>query len=171
MEEQEKQQDGKQHEASGLDAWHIGLIFLGLGCRAGGPTARVALFRDEFVGKKEWLDDQRFAELMAFTQFLPGPASSQLGMLQTTSGATCGVCWRLLSALRCLAQCCCFLAGWGVLQFDGAILHGTIHGLMVAVVAIVTKAILDMTPKLCPSSRHMFIALIAAAAMLMMPVG
>ena len=151
-------------------AWRIGMIFLALGCRAfGGPTAHVALFRDEFVGRRGWLDDGRFADLMALTQFLPGPASSQLGMLLGyRRGGLAGLLTAFLG-FTLPSAVLMTLAGWGIVQFSGPSMHGIIHGLMVAVVAIVTKAILDMSPKLCPTPRHMLIALLAAAAMLLLP--
>src|ERR1043166_7471751 len=55
-------------------------IFLGLGLTCfGGPIAHIGYFRDEFVTRRRWLDEQAFADLVALCQFLPGPASSQTG--------------------------------------------------------------------------------------------
>ena len=46
----------------------------------GGPVAHLGYFRDEYVGRHRWLDDRAYAELVALSQFLPGPASSQVGI-------------------------------------------------------------------------------------------
>src|SRR6201985_1189296 len=56
------------------------LIFLRLGLSSfGGPIAHLGYFRDEFVTRRRWLDEQAYADLVALCQFLPGPASSQVG--------------------------------------------------------------------------------------------
>src|SRR5579885_2730284 len=55
-------------------------IFLRLGVSCfGGPIAHIGYFRDEFVTRRRWLDEQAYADLVALCQFLPGPASSQVG--------------------------------------------------------------------------------------------
>jgi chromate transporter len=69
--------DGNQHER----AWHIFAIFLRLGLTSfGGPIAHLGYFRSEFVGRRRWLSERSYADLVALCQFLPGPASSQAGM-------------------------------------------------------------------------------------------
>ena len=61
--------------------WEVLLVATRLGLTSfGGPIAHIGYFRDEYVVRRRWLDDDRFAELVALCQFLPGPASSQLGM-------------------------------------------------------------------------------------------
>ena len=56
-------------------------VFLRLGLTSfGGPIAHLGYFREEFVGKRRWLDDRAYADLVALCQFLPGPASSQVGI-------------------------------------------------------------------------------------------
>ena len=62
-------------------AWEILLIFLRLGLTSfGGPIAHLGYFRDEFVVRRRWLDEKAYADLVALCQFLPGPASSQVGI-------------------------------------------------------------------------------------------
>ena len=71
-----------QRPSSGepLRAWSIFLIFLRLGLTSfGGPVAHLGYFRDEFVQRRRWLDERGYADLVALCQFLPGPASSQVG--------------------------------------------------------------------------------------------
>ena len=61
-------------------AWEVFSIFLRLGLTCfGGPIAHIGYFRDEFVVRRKWLDEQAYADLVALCQFLPGPASSQTG--------------------------------------------------------------------------------------------
>jgi chromate transporter len=61
--------------------WEVFQAFLGLGLTAfGGPVAHLSYFRREFVERRAWLSEAAFADLLALSQFLPGPASSQLGM-------------------------------------------------------------------------------------------
>ena len=62
-------------------AWSIFLIFLKLGLTSfGGPIAHLGYFREEFVVKRQWLNEQAYADWVALCQFLPGPASSQVGI-------------------------------------------------------------------------------------------
>lgn len=62
-------------------AWRVFLVFLRLGLTSfGGPIAHLGYFRAEFVERRRWLDDRSYADLVALCQFLPGPASSQVGM-------------------------------------------------------------------------------------------
>ena len=62
--------------------WHVFLIFLRLGLTSfGGPIAHLSYFRDEFVIRRQWLSERSYADLVALCQFLPGPASSQVGIV------------------------------------------------------------------------------------------
>ncbi|MBN0245667.1 chromate transporter, partial [Pseudomonas aeruginosa] len=61
--------------------WAVFLIFLRLGLTSfGGPIAHLGYFRDEFVVRRQWLSERSYADLVALCQFLPGPASSQVGI-------------------------------------------------------------------------------------------
>jgi hypothetical protein len=69
-----------QIAASHSPPWAIFLTFLRLGCTSfGGPIAHLGYFREEFVVRRKWLDDQTFTDIVGLCQFLPGPASSQVG--------------------------------------------------------------------------------------------
>src|SRR6185312_5453313 len=62
-------------------ALEVLLVFLRLGCTSfGGPVAHIGYFRAEFVERRRWVQESSFADLVALCQFMPGPASSQLGM-------------------------------------------------------------------------------------------
>jgi chromate transporter len=68
----------KQHDKNPLAVF---LIFLRLGLTSfGGPIAHLGYFRDEFVARRKWLSERSYADLVALCQFLPGPASSQVGL-------------------------------------------------------------------------------------------
>src|SRR3989344_373821 len=91
--------------------WSVFLIFLRLGLTSfGGPIAHLGYFRDEFVTRRRWLSERSYADLVALCQFLPGPASSQVGIalgLSRTGGVSPS--WRLRPASPCL----CRLVGAG----------------------------------------------------------
>ncbi|WP_139115647.1 chromate transporter, partial [Pseudomonas sp. 25 R 14] len=61
--------------------WSVFLIFLRLGLTSfGGPVAHLGYFHAEFVTRRRWLTERSYADLVALCQFLPGPASSQVGI-------------------------------------------------------------------------------------------
>ncbi|WP_370885479.1 chromate efflux transporter [Caballeronia sp. RCC_10] len=141
-------------------------VFLRLGLTCfGGPIAHIGYFRREFVERRRWLDDETFTDLVGLCQFLPGPASSQLGFsIGLLRGgwlgglaAWCG--FTLPSVLLMLA----FAAI--APRLDGAIGQGLIHGLKLVAVAVVAQAVWDMARRLCPDRRRASIALAALAAL------
>jgi len=141
-------------------------VFLRLGLTCfGGPIAHIGYFRREFVERRRWLDDETFTDLVGLCQFLPGPASSQLGfsigLLRAGwlggLAAWCG--FTLPSVLLMLA----FAAI--APRLDGAIGQGLVHGLKLVAVAVVAQAVWDMARRLCPDRRRAFVALAALAAL------
>ena len=129
---------------------NIFLIFLKLGCTSfGGPVAHLGYFRDEFVQRRKWLDEQTYADLIAFCQFLPGPASSQVGI---SLGLYRGGIWGgLMSWLGfCLPSVIALiLFAKGVTSLNETTTIKLIHGLKVVAVAVVAKAVWSMAVKLC----------------------
>lgn len=136
--------------------------FLLLGLTSfGGPVAHLAYFRTEFVERRRWLSDQAYADLVALCQFLPGPASSQVGfalglMRAGLPGAACAWTAFTLPSAMVLAL---FALGASVL--DGPVSQGIIHGLKITAVAIVAHAVWGMARRLCPDRRRTGIALSA----------
>src|SRR3989441_1495192 len=115
-------------------------IFLRLGLTSfGGPVAHLGYFREEFVRRQRWLDDRSYADLVALCQFLPGPASSQVGIAVGLLRAgypgalAAWVGFTLPSAVAIVL----FAYGVGVLGHVGL---GWLHGLKVAAVAVVAQA-------------------------------
>lgn len=141
-------------------------VFLRLGLTSfGGPIAHLGYFRREFVERRKWLDDETFTDLIGLCQFLPGPASSQVGfsvgLLRAGwlggLAAWCG--FTLPSVLLLLA----FAAI--APRLGGPIGAGLIHGLKLVAVAVVAQAVWDMARRLCPDHRRAVIALAALAVL------
>lgn len=134
--------------------------FLLLGLTSfGGPVAHLGYFRTEFVERRRWLSEQAYADLVALCQFLPGPASSQvgfaLGLLRAGpwGAAAAWTAFTLPSAIVLV------LFALGASQLDGPIGAGLIHGLKVAAVAVVAHAVRGMARSLCPDPSRAGIAL------------
>jgi chromate transporter len=136
-------------------------VFLRLGLTSfGGPIAHLGYFRAELVVKRKWLDESAYADLVALCQFLPGPASSQvgfsLGVLRgggLTGGLAAWAAFTLPSALVLIAF------AYGAASFRGAVGGGLIHGLKLVAVAVVAQAVWGMARRLAPDRQRASIAL------------
>lgn len=151
-------------------AIEVFLAFLKLGLTSfGGPVAHLGYFRTEFVQRRNWLDDNSYADLVALCQFLPGPASSQVGIAlgQRRAGwAGALAAWAGFTLPSVVAL---ILFAFGVLQWVGLAQSGAIHGLKVAAVAVVAQAVLGMARSLCPDRLRAGVAVLAALLVLAMP--
>lgn len=143
-------------------------MFTRLGCTSfGGPIAHLGYFREEFVTRRRWLDEQAYADLVALCQFLPGPASSQAGIALGTlragllGGVAAWLGFTLPSALLMIASA----YGVGFLS-EGA---DRLHGLKVVAVAVVAQAVWGMARTLCPDRQRATVALVAAITLLAFP--
>jgi len=144
--------------------------FLKLGCTSfGGPIAHLGFFRQEFVEKRRWLDDAAFADLVALCQFLPGPASSQVGLALGWKragypGALCAwLGFTLPSAILML------IFAYGIGRWHGFSQSGWVQGLKIAAVAVVAQALWQMARRLCPDVPRTLIAVAAAVILLFQP--
>jgi chromate transporter len=161
--------DGERPAArAGLGA--IFLIFLRLGLTSfGGPVAHLSYFRREFVERRRWLDEEAYAGIVALCQFLPGPASSQVGMaLGLMRGGLAGA---LAAFIGFTAPSAVLMTGFAFLLTRlGDVAHaGWVHGLKLAAVAIVAQAVWSMARSLTPDLPRAGFAIAAAAAMLLLP--
>jgi len=146
------------------------LVFLRLGVTSfGGPVAHLGYFRAEFVERRKWLDEVAYVDIVALCQFLPGPASSQvgitLGMLRAgLPGALAA--WfgfTMPSAVAMIAF------GYGVAEL-GDISHVPwLHGLKIVAVAVVAQAVWGMARSLCPDRERATLAAGAAVLALAEP--
>jgi chromate transporter len=144
--------------------------FLVLGLHSfGGPVAHLGYFREELVRRRQWLSEERFADLLALAQFLPGPASSQvaisLGAMRAgmLGGLAAWVGFTLPSAALLV------LFSQALPSLEGPVARGVLHGLGIAAVAVVANATLGLGQKLCPDWPRRALALSAAAAVLLVP--
>lgn len=146
----------------------IFLIFLQLGLTSfGGPIAHLGYFREAFVKRRKWISEKSFADLLVLCQFLPGPASSQVGIaLGLARGGIRGslAAWlgfTLPSAIMMV------IFGYGVLDFSQNIPSGALHGLKIVAVAVVAQAIWGMSKVLCPDNLRITIAVTSASLILL----
>jgi chromate transporter len=144
--------------------------FLGLGLSSfGGPIAHLSYFRRAFVEQRAWVSDSRFAQMLALCQFLPGPASSQLGFALGLvragwlGGLAAFVGFTLPSALLMLAVAAALPA------LTGPVAGAAIDGLKLVALAVVAHGVLGMARQLCPDPPRAAIATAAAAALLVAP--
>ncbi len=136
--------------------------FLLLGLTSfGGPIAHLGYFRTEFVERRRWLTEKAYADLVALCQFLPGPASSQVGF---ALGLMRGGPWGALAAWAAFtlpSALVLVLFALGAALLEGPVSQGIIHGLKVTAVAIVAHAVWGMAKSLCPDRQRAGIALAA----------
>lgn len=142
------------------------LVALRLGLTSfGGPTAHLGIFRREYVERRAWLDDHAFGDLLALSQSLPGPSSSQLGIAIGTRRA--GVAGGLASWLGFTLPSAAVLVVFGLYasatDVAGA---GWVQGLQLAAVAIVAAALLSMARTLTPDLPRLILAAAACAVAL-----
>src|SRR5215470_8583112 len=145
-------------------------VFLRLGLTSfGGPVAHLGYFHTEFVERRRWLDERSYVDLVALCQFLPGPASSQVGigtglLRAGVPGAFAAwVGFTLPSALALV------LFAYGVGTLERALGSGWLHGLKIAAVAVVAQAVWGMARSLCPDRPRATLAVLAAIVALLVP--
>jgi chromate transporter len=142
-------------------------VYLKLGVSSfGGPVAHLGYFREEFVVRRRWLGEQAFVDLVALCQFLPGPASSQVGfsiglMRAGYPGALAAWAGFTLPSAILLV-----LFAYGAGSLGGPFGTGLLHGLKLVAVAIVSQAVWGMARTLCPDRERASIAVIAALIIL-----
>lgn len=134
----------------------------------GGPSAHIGYFHEEYVNKRKWLDDKLYADIVALCQFLPGPASSQVGISigLLRGGIAGGIISFLgftLPSVLILMLFAAFVTTTG--SFDS----GWIQGLKIVAVAVVAHALLGMQKNLAPDRIRITIAIVCAILALLIP--
>ena len=135
----------------------------------GGPIAHLGYFRDEYVVRRKWLDERSYADLVALCQFLPGPASSQVGMAVGIARAglpgafAAWLGFTLPSALALVAF------AFGIEALGAAANAGWLHGLKIVAVAVVAQAVWGMARALCPDRERVTLAILATIGTLAWP--
>ncbi len=148
-------------------ALEVLLAFSKLGVSSfGGPIAHIGYFREEFVVRRRWLDEHAYADLVGLCQFLPGPASSQvgfsLGLMRAgyLGGLAAWTGFTLPSAIALV------LFAHGASALQGSLGTGLLHGLKLVAVAIVAQAVWGMARTLCPDRERASIAAVATVVIL-----
>ena len=131
----------------------------------GGPTAHLGYFHNEYIQKRKWMDEKSYADLVALCQFLPGPASSQVGI--GIGVARAGVLGGIVSFIGfTLPSVIALILFALILQEFDINQSGWIHGLKIVAVAVVAHAIIGMAQNLTPDIKRKGIALFALVATL-----
>ncbi|MBT2584142.1 chromate efflux transporter [Planococcus sp. ISL-109] len=133
----------------------------------GGPAAHIGYFRDEYVHRRKWLDDKAYADLVALCQFLPGPASSQVGI--SIGMMRGGIMGGFLSWLGFTMPSVIALMIFAMLITSGSVDIAWLQGLKIVAVAVVAHALLGMGKSLTPDMQRLMIALGAAIVILLVP--
>ena len=135
----------------------------------GGPIAHIGYFREEFVVRRKWLGEEAYGDLVALCQFLPGPASSQVGFsiglarAGLLGGLAAWAGFTLPSAAALIAF------AYGSQLIDGVVGSGLLHGLKLVAVAIVAQAVWGMARNFCPDRARAMIAAVAAVIVSLSP--
>ncbi len=132
----------------------------------GGPVAHLGYFREEYVARRKWLDEQSYADIVALCQFLPGPASSQVGIAIGMIRA--GFRGALAAWLGFTLPSVLLMLGfaYGVNRIGGALDSGWLHGLKIVAVAVVAQAVYGMAVNLTPDRSRITLAILAAVTVL-----
>ena len=146
------------------------LTFLLLGLTSfGGPVAHLGYFREAFVVRRQWLDEQAYADLVALCQFLPGPASSQVGMAIGHGRAGWPGALAAWIGFTAPSVILLYLVALGAHLWQGPAAEGVLHGLKLAAFAVVAQAVWLMARRLTPDAPRLALALVAALAILGVP--
>ncbi|KEK20735.1 ChrA protein [Bacillus manliponensis] len=150
--------------------WEILMVSTKLGLMSfGGPVAHLGYFHEEYVKRKKWMDEKTYADLVALCQFLPGPASSQvgIGIGLTRSGLLGGILAWIGFTMPSVIALIVFAS---LLQSIDVSNAGWIHGLKIVAVVIVAHAVLGMGKKLAPDRGRATIAVVAMIVTLLWQV-
>jgi len=150
--------------------WSILIVFLRLGLTSfGGPIAHLGYFREEFVVKRNWLNDQTYVEIVALCQFLPGPTSSQVGMVlgffqkRYLGLFAAWIGFTLPSAFILMVLSVLVSAD------NQLVPTGMIHGLKIVVVAVVAQAVWAMAKSICTENFKICLMALSTCAVLLFP--
>ena len=151
-------------------AWAVFIIFLRLGLTSfGGPVAHLGYFHAEFVMRRKWLTENSYADLVALCQFLPGPASSQVGIAIGLSRAGYTGALAAWAGFTLPSAIALILFAIGITNYGEIIPAGVLHGLKVAAVAVVAQAVWGMGKNLCTDVARISIMALAACFVLLVP--
>jgi chromate transporter len=156
--------------STGGSASDVFLVFLKLGLTSfGGPIAHLGYFHDDLVVRRKWLEEKAYADLVALCQFLPGPASSKVGIAIGLSRAGYTGALAAWAGFTLPSAIALMLFAYGVGGLGDALGSGWLHGLKVAAVAVVAQAVLSMMRSLAPDRDRATLVVVAVALVLAFP--
>ncbi len=162
--------DNRISDVESSTAWAVFLVFLRLGLTSfGGPVAHLGYFRDEFVLRRKWVTERSYADLIALCQFLPGPASSQVGIALGLSRSGYAGALAAWAGFTLPSAILLILFALGIANFGDAVPSGVLQGLKVAAVAVVAQAVWGMARKLCPDVTRVTLMVAATCFVLFIP--
>lgn len=162
--------EGNTKVVTADSAWSVFLVFLRLGLTSfGGPIAHLGYFREEFVARRRWLSERSYVDLVALCQFLPGPASSQVGIGLGLSRAGFSGAVAAWAGFTLPSAIILVLFAKGVSTWGSAFPSGLLHGLKIVAVAVVAQAVWGMARNLCTDVPRVTIAAFSACAALLWP--
>lgn len=162
MDHSSQQSQGRVSEVFG--------VFLKLGLTSfGGPIAHLGYFRDELVTRRKWLSESAYADLIALCQFLPGPASSQVGFALGLMRAGWGGAFAAFLAFTLPSALILLVLAMASLRLESPLAFGVLHGLKIVAVAIVALAVWGMAKNLCPDKERATIAVVAVLLLACVP--
>lgn len=148
--------------------WAVFLIFLRLGLTSfGGPIAHLGYFRDEFVTRRQWMTERTYADLVALCQFLPGPASSQVGIALGLSRAGYRGAFAAWLGFTLPSAIALILFANGLVAYGESVPAGLLAGLKIAAVAVVAQAVWGMARNLCPDATRVTLMVASACVALL----
>lgn len=146
------------------------MIFLRLGLSAfGGPIAHLGYFREEFVMRRAWLTERSYTDLVALCQFLPGPASSQVGIALGLSRAGYPGALAAWAGFTLPSAGILILLAQGIVADSHFLSPAILHGLKIVALAVIAQAVWGMARSLCTTKAHFVILLIACSIALLTP--
>jgi len=150
--------------------WEVFRVFLRLGLTSfGGPVAHLGYFRAEFVERRRWLDETSYGDIVALCQFLPGPASSQVGLAIGIVRAGLPGAFAAWLGFTIPSALALILFAYGVAEIGDLANAPWLHGLKIVAVAVVAQAVWGMARTLCPDRNRVSLAVAAALLVLAVP--
>lgn len=136
----------------------------------GGPAAHIGYFRQAFVEKRKWLSDSDYAQIVALSQFLPGPGSSQVGFaLGYQRGGLPGACMAFLGFTLPSVIIMLALAMLSSQLTDMPLFQSIVHGLKLLAVVVVADATWGMYKNFCKDKLTVSLCVATAVALLLVP--
>jgi chromate transporter len=152
------------------NTWGVFLIFLRLGLTSfGGPVAHLGFFREEFVKRRQWLSDRNYADLVALCQFLPGPASSQVGIALGFSRAGYRGAFAAWAGFTLPSAIALIVFAIGLSSVGNSLSGGALQGLKIVAVAVIAQAVWGMARSLCTDVKRVTIMMLATCVALLFP--